>query len=46
VPAGNDPFGGPTLEWWTTSPPPRLNFESLPPIRSFAPLFDLQDDRT
>jgi cytochrome c oxidase subunit 1 len=45
VPAGNDPFGGATLEWWTTSPPPRLNFESLPPIRSFAPLFDLQDDR-
>ena len=46
VPAGNDPFGGPTLEWWTTSPPPRLNFDSLPPIRSYAPLFDMRDDRT
>jgi cytochrome c oxidase subunit I len=44
-PAGNDPFGGPTLEWWTTSPPPRLNYESLPPIRSYAPLFDLREER-
>jgi cytochrome c oxidase subunit I len=41
VPSGNDPFGGPTLEWFTTSPPPRLNYDSLPPIRSYAPLFDL-----
>jgi cytochrome c oxidase subunit I len=39
--AGNDPFGGPGLEWWTTSPPPRLNFVSLPPIRSYAPLYEL-----
>jgi cytochrome c oxidase subunit 1 len=46
VPAGNDPFGGPTLEWWTTSPPPRLNYESLPPIRSYAPLFDLREKRS
>ncbi len=45
VPAGNDPFGGPTLEWFTTSPPPRLNYDSLPPIRSYAPLFDMRDDR-
>jgi cytochrome c oxidase subunit 1 len=45
VPAGNDPFGGPTLEWWTSSPPPRLNYDSLPPIRSYAPLFDLQEER-
>ncbi|MDX6410734.1 MAG: cytochrome c oxidase subunit [Gaiellaceae bacterium] len=42
VPAGNDPWGGHTLEWWTTSPPPRHNFESLPPIRSYAPLYDRQ----
>ena len=41
VVAGNDPFGGPTLEWWTTSPPPRLNFVSLPPIRSYAPMYEL-----
>ena len=43
VPAGKNPFGGPTLEWWTTSPPPRLNYDSLPPIRSYAPLFDLTE---
>jgi cytochrome c oxidase subunit 1 len=42
VPAGNDPWGGHTLEWWTTSPPPRHNFESLPSIRSYAPLYDRQ----
>jgi cytochrome c oxidase subunit I len=38
--AGNDPWGGYTLEWWTTSPPPEHNFESLPPIRSERPVFD------
>jgi cytochrome c oxidase subunit 1 len=46
VPAGKDPFGGPGLEWWTSSPPPRLNFDSLPPIRSYAPLYDLREDRS
>jgi cytochrome c oxidase subunit 1 len=46
-PAGNDPWEGHTLEWWTTSPPPRHNFTDLPPIRSFSPLLDLraQDER-
>jgi cytochrome c oxidase subunit 1 len=43
VPAGNDPWEGQTLEWWTASPPPRYNFESLPEIRSFAPLLDLRE---
>ena len=38
--AGDDPWEGHTLEWATTSPPPRFNFDSLPPIRSHAPLFD------
>jgi cytochrome c oxidase subunit I len=42
-PAGHDPWGGQTLEWATTSPPPRLNFTSLPPIRSYAPLLDLRE---
>ena len=42
VPAGNDPWGGHTLEWWTSSPPPRHNFTDLPPIRSHAPLLDLR----
>jgi cytochrome c oxidase subunit 1 len=40
---GNDPWEGQTLEWWTTSPPPRHNFSSLPQIRSFAPLLDLRE---
>jgi cytochrome c oxidase subunit 1 len=44
VAAGDDPFGGPGLEWWTTSPPPRLNFASLPPIRSYAPLYELTEE--
>ncbi len=43
VVAGNDPWDGQTLEWWTTSPPPRHNFASLPQIRSFAPLLDLRE---
>jgi cytochrome c oxidase subunit 1 len=45
VPAGNDPWLGHTLEWFTTSPPPPLNFEApLPPIRSYAPLLDLREE--
>jgi cytochrome c oxidase subunit I len=39
-PSGDDPWEGHTLEWYTSSPPPRHNFRSLPPIRSFAPNFD------
>jgi cytochrome c oxidase subunit 1 len=38
--AGDDPWEGHTLEWTTSSPPPRFNFTKLPPIRSFAPAFD------
>jgi cytochrome c oxidase subunit I len=40
-PAGDDPWGGHTLEWATSSPPPEFNFTALPPIRSERPLFDL-----
>ena len=39
--AGNDPWRANSLEWWTTSPPPPHNFDSLPPIRSERPLWDL-----
>ncbi len=46
VPAGNDPWGGQTLEWWTTSPPPRHNFADLPPVTSHAPLLDLRLRKT
>jgi len=42
--AGDDPWQGQTLEWATSSPPPRHNFHALPPIRSFAPLLDLRED--
>ncbi|MDQ3145390.1 MAG: cytochrome c oxidase subunit I [Actinomycetota bacterium] len=39
--AGDDPWGGHTLEWATTSPPPPHNFVGeLPPIRSNRPFFD------
>jgi cytochrome c oxidase subunit 1 len=44
-PAGDDPWLGHTLEWWTSSPPPPHNFERpLPPIRSYAPLLDLREE--
>jgi heme/copper-type cytochrome/quinol oxidase subunit 1 len=40
--AGNDPWRGDTLEWYTTSPPPPENFERLPPVTSARPLRDLR----
>jgi cytochrome c oxidase subunit I len=41
TPAPDDPWEGHTLEWATSSPPPRHNFDRpLPPIRSHAPVFD------
>jgi cytochrome c oxidase subunit I len=41
--AGDDPWGGQTLEWATTSPPPAENFSGpLPPIRSQRPAWDLR----
>ncbi|HJT64196.1 MAG TPA: cytochrome c oxidase subunit I [Candidatus Limnocylindria bacterium] len=40
--SGDDPWEGNTLEWATTSPPPTYNFDSLPPIRSERPVFDLR----
>jgi len=42
LPAPDDPWQGHTLEWYTSSPPLRHNFTSLPPIRSYAPLLDLR----
>jgi cytochrome c oxidase subunit 1 len=32
APAGNSPWGGSTLEWTTTSPPPTENFAEIPTI--------------
>jgi cytochrome c oxidase subunit I len=40
--AGPDPWGGFSLEWATTSPPPHHNFTELPQIRSERPVFDLR----
>ncbi len=40
IPAGNDPWKANSLEWWTSSPPPEHNFDSLPPIRSERPVYD------
>ncbi len=42
APAPDDPWDAYTLEWATTSPPPPYNFDTLPPIRSERPLFDLK----
>ncbi|MBO2457828.1 aa3-type cytochrome oxidase subunit I [Actinomadura violacea] len=44
VPVGvDDPWGyGGSLEWATSCPPPRHNFETMPRIRSFRPAFDLR----
>ncbi len=41
-PAGDNPWGGWTLEWATSSPPPPHNFDHIPPVRSIRPLWDLQ----
>jgi cytochrome c oxidase subunit I len=45
-PAGADPWEGQTLEWATSSPPPQLNFDFLPPVRSYAPLLDIREAET
>jgi cytochrome c oxidase subunit 1 len=37
----DDPWGGFSLEWTTSSPPPPHNYDRLPPIRSERPAFDL-----
>ena len=38
--APDDPWGGNSLEWATSSPPPHHNFRWLPPIRSERPRWD------
>ena len=47
--AGNDPWQGNTLEWFTTSPPPVNNFDVVPRVRSVEPMKDIRreiEDRT
>jgi cytochrome c oxidase subunit 1/cytochrome c oxidase subunit I+III len=40
-----DPFGGGTLEWTTTSPPPAYNFAVIPYVTSAYPSWDDEDRR-
>jgi len=39
---GDDPYDGLTLEWATTSPPPPYDFDTVPEVRSPAPLVDVR----
>jgi cytochrome c oxidase subunit 1/cytochrome c oxidase subunit I+III len=39
--AGDNPWDAWTLEWATTSPPPSLNFDRVPPVHGRRPLWDL-----
>jgi cytochrome c oxidase subunit I len=43
APAGPDPFGGDTLEWSTTSPPPVYNFAVIPEVSSPYAMWDIKD---
>jgi cytochrome c oxidase subunit 1 len=39
-PVPNNPWGGYTLEWATSSPPPEFNFHTMPPIRGRRPALE------
>ncbi|HEY5142055.1 MAG TPA: cytochrome c oxidase subunit I [Solirubrobacteraceae bacterium] len=40
--AGPDPWQANTLEWFTTSPPPVNNFDTVPRVRSVEPMKDIR----
>ncbi len=42
-PAGDDPWGGDTLEWSTTSPPPAYNYAVIPKVSSPYANWDKED---
>jgi cytochrome c oxidase subunit I+III len=41
--ASRDPFGGSTLEWATSSPPPAYNYAVIPRVSSPYPMWDPED---
>jgi cytochrome c oxidase subunit 1 len=42
--AADNPWGGPTLEWATPSPPPPFNFVALPVVSSREPLWSREGE--
>src|SRR5664279_4296797 len=42
VVAGPDPWKANTLEWFTSSPPPVNNFDTVPQVRSVEPMKDIR----
>jgi cytochrome c oxidase subunit I+III len=45
APAGDDPWGGESLEWSTSSPPPSYNFQRLPTVAGRSALWSRRDDQ-
>jgi cytochrome c oxidase subunit 1/cytochrome c oxidase subunit I+III len=45
APAPSDPWGGNTLEWSTSSPPPHYNFPVIPIVHSADANWDVEDRR-
>jgi cytochrome c oxidase subunit I+III len=41
--AGDNPWGAPTLEWTTSSPPPSYNFAHIPVVGGSNPLWETPD---
>jgi hypothetical protein len=45
APAGDSPWGGNSLEWAMSSPPPPYNFARIPTVASRDPMWDPHDER-